>query len=74
MLDLVVRDGSLAFFRGSLIFIPELVIRGSSLAFSLCGHFNLSSAPLSFFNQAQMLVTKLGPDHAYSIGSGPDSQ
>ena len=69
MPDLVVRGGSLAFSRGGLIFIPELVVRGSSLAFSQGGYFELSSSPISFSDRVQMLVTRLGPDHAYSIGS-----
>ena len=60
--------------RGGLIFIPELVVRGSSLAFSRGGHFELLSALLSFSVRVQMIVIGLGPDHVYSIGSGPDFQ
>ena len=74
MPGLVVRGGSLAFSRGGLIFILELVVRCSSLAFSRGSHFELSSPLLSFSTQAQMLVIELGSDHAYSIGSGLDSQ
>ena len=74
MLEMVIRDSSLAFSQGSLIFLPELVVQGSSLAFSQGGHFELSYVPLSFSALTQMLVTGLGPDHAYSIGFGPGSQ
>ena len=74
MLEMVIRDSSLAFSHGGLIFIPELVVQGSSLAFSRGGHFELSSVPLSFSARTQMLVTGLGPDHVYSIGFGSGSQ
>ena len=74
MPELDVRGSLLAFSRGGLIFIPELVIQGSSLVFSRGGHFELSSIPLSFSARAQMLITRLGLEHAYSIGSKPGSQ
>ena len=74
MPELVIRGGSLAFSQGGLIFMPELVVLGSSLAFSRGGHFELSSALLSFFARAQMLVTWLGPNHAYSIRFRPSSK
>ena len=77
MPELVVRGSYLAFARGGLIFIPKLVVRGSSHHYQVrayCptsrgGHFELSSAILSFSTRAQILVVGLGPDHAYSIGS-----
>ena len=58
----------------TFIFLPEMVVRGSSLVFSREGHFELTSVPLSLSVRAQMLVTRLGLDHAYSIESGTDSQ
>ena len=48
----------------------DLVVLGGSLAFSRDGLISipeLASALLSFFARAQMLVTGLGPYHAYLI-------
>ena len=57
--------------------MPELVVRGSSLGFSLGSLIfipELAFALLSFSAQAQMLLIGLGPNHAYSIGSKLGSQ
>ena len=56
-------------FPEVVIFIAKLVVRGGSLAFSLGNHFELSSALISLSSRGQKLVTELGPNHVYSIGS-----
>ena len=74
MPDLVVRGGSLAFPKVVLSSYLSWLSEVACLPFPEGGHFELSSALLSFFAYAQMLVTELGSDHAYLIGYGSGSQ
>ena len=58
--------------------MPEVVVRGDSLAFfpldAPGGHFELSSAHLSYLAQTSLLVNGLGPVHPYLLRFGPGSK
>ena len=51
-----------------VIFMPDLVVRGGSLAFSLGGHFELSSTLLSF--SARDLILCSGSNTCNRVMSG----